>query len=195
MKPALLRYMHAHPADIIEAMLRVLFPDARGVVDFTPGNFRFWGGEDTVRPYRVYFPPKDHDFRTSRYTDAGFDVVVFDPPHVADGGKNGIMAKRFGTYKADELKDVIQAGCREAMRVARLGAIVKVTDHVHAQVFYDQTGWVREVLGTPYDVVHQVREGNLEDGKWRGVYSARSNGATYLAYRHGDQKHRERTPK
>jgi hypothetical protein len=78
------------------------------------------------------------------------------------------------------------------MRVARLGAIVKVTDHVHEQRFQDQSGWVRDELGTPYDVVHQVRRSNLEDGKWRGVYSARSNGVVSLAFRHGDQRHHAR---
>jgi hypothetical protein len=102
------------------------------------------------------------------------------------------MAGRFGTYKAAELEAVIREGAREAMRVGRLGCIVKVTDHVHESRFQDQSGWIRAELGVPFDVVHQVRPRNLEDGKWKGCYSARSNGAVYLAFRHGSQLHQER---
>jgi hypothetical protein len=185
--PALRRYMAARPAAVVAAMLRVLFPDARTALDLTPGRGRFRDGMA-----HVAVVASGADFRCLPYADGAFDVAVFDPPHVADGGANGIMARRFGTYTAADLEPTIRRGCREAMRVGRLGCIVKVTDHVHGRRFWDQSGWVRDELGVPYDVVHQVRPRNLEDGKWRNVFSARSNGAVYLAFRHGDQRHRAR---
>jgi hypothetical protein len=182
-----MRYMAAKPAAIVSAMLRVHFPDARTALDLTPGRGRFWDGTAHVE-----VTASAADFRCLPHADGAFDVAIYDPPHIADGGADGIMAKRFGTYKAGDLEPTIRAGCREAMRVGRLGCIVKVTDHVHCQRFIWQTGWVSDELGTPYDVVHQVRPRNLEDGNWRNVFSARSNGAVYLAFRHGDQLHRAR---
>jgi hypothetical protein len=180
----LLRYMLAAPADIIAAMLRVLYLDAATAIDLTPGSRRFWNGTAHVE---VTF--STHDYTALPFANGAYDVAILDPPHLEDGGRRGIMARRFGTYTVGELESQIRAGCREAMRVARLGAIVKVTDHVHGQRFRHQSAWVCDELGTPYEIVHQVRPGNLEDGKWRNVLSARSNGAVYLAFRHGDQRH------
>jgi hypothetical protein len=107
----------------------------------------------------------------------------------ADRGRTVYLVE--GEKDAD-LEPTIRRGCREAMRVGRLGCIVKVTDQVHGLRFRDQSGWGRGELGFPYDVVHQMRPRNLEDRKWRHVLSARSNGAVYLAFRHGDQRHRAR---
>ena len=169
---ALQRYSAAKPAAIIASMLRVLFPDARSALDLTPGRGTFWDGTAHVE-----VTASEADFRCLP---------------CADGGRAGIMARRFGTYRNGDLERAVRAGCREAMRVGRLGCIVKVTDHTHGQTFTWQTGWVTDELGAPYDVVHQVRARNLEDGRWRGAYSARSNGSVYLAFRHGDQRHRAR---
>ena len=180
----LYRYMAARPAAIVAAMLRVLFPDARTALDLTPGRGNFWDGTA-----HVAVTASRADFLSLPHADGAFDVALYDPPHLADGGAGGIMAERFGTYRASDLEAVLRRGAREALRVGRLGCIVKVTDHVHGHRFWDQSGWIREELGIPYDVVHEVRARNLEDGKWRGVYSARSNGAVYLAFRHGDQRH------
>jgi hypothetical protein len=181
------RYMLAGPAEVVAAMLRVLFPDARTALDLTPGRGNFWDGTAHVE-----VTASGADFRCLPHADGAFDVAIFDPPHLADGGANGVMARRFGTYRDADLEPTIRRGCREAMRVGRLGCIVKVTDQTHAQRFQDQSGWVRDELGVPYDVVHQVRPRNLGDAKWRHVFSARSNGAVYLAFRHGDQRHRAR---
>src|SRR5262249_15044813 len=131
------------------------------------------------------------DFRALGSRTGSYDVVTYDPPHIQDGGRNGIMAQRYGTYRAGELQTVVQAGTREAWRAARLGIVVKVCDHVHQQQLQWMTGWVREALDwrVPYEVVHQVRTHPLIDPKWQQQLSARNNGATYLVFRHGDQRH------
>ena len=52
---------------------------------------------------------------------------------------------------------VVRDGVREAWRVARLGIIVKVTDHVHGQRYVLESDWVRETVGEqPFDEVYQV---------------------------------------
>ena len=179
-------------AQIVAAILRVCFPDASTALDTTYGHGAFWDGSahvevtgSDIEPGRS--PHGTADFRNLPYDDEAFDVVVFDPPHLADGGEDSIMAQRYGTYGGDELEDAVTRGAREAWRVARLGVVVKVTDAVHGQQYVPMSDWVRGSLGdhwmVPYEVVHQVRERALEDPKWCEQLSARNNGATYLAFR------------
>lgn len=192
MRSLLLRYNPPalKPAEIVSGLLSICFPDASTAVDLTPGHGGFWNGQTQVSVEKSKF-----DFRDLPYENESFDVVLFDPPHNADAGRQSIMRRTFGTYPYNQLRSVIEDGCREAWRVARIGVIVKVTDQVHAQTFQHQTGWVCGVLGTPYEcVVGQHYQ--VEDGRWRmPALSARSNGSTYLAFRRGDQRHLRRGPK
>jgi hypothetical protein len=180
----------------------VLFPDAATALDVTYGSGAFWDGSAHVSvrahdgdPTRA--PDGVVDFRDlSRYQDDEFDVVLFDPPHLADAG-DSIMRERFGTYEQKELELTMCQGAVEAWRVARMGVVIKVTDHVHGlpdALFRRQTGWVIEAIGQePYDVVHQVRTSPLVDPKWQQQLSAYNNGSTYLIFRKGDQFHIRRS--
>jgi hypothetical protein len=186
---------------IVALILRVLFPDAAMALDVTYGSGAFWDGSAHVSvrahdadPTRA--PDGVMDFRALEYDDDTFDVVLFDPPHLADAGELSLMRERFGTYSLAELKLAMCEGASEAWRVGRLGIVVKVTDHIHAGEgpwFRRQTGWVIDVIGQePYDVVHQVRSTPLVDPKWQQQLSAYNNGSTYLIFRKGDQDHIQR---
>ena len=189
--PALLRYTApGRPtANIVADILRVLFPDARTAIDLTPGRGCFWS--ETV-PIRVSVEMSEGDFTMLPYADASYDVAVFDPPHLADAGEDSIMGRRYGTYRDDELEGVVRQGTREAWRVVRLGAVVKVTDAIHCSRYTRMSGWVYDELGEPYDVVHQVRSRSLVDPKWGPQLSAYNNGATYLIFRKDGPLHRRR---
>jgi hypothetical protein len=186
----LLRFSYGVPtADIVARILRTAFPDARNAIDLTPGRGNFWRDET---PLQVEFSLDD--FTNLMLPDACTDVALLDPPHNADAGADSIMGRRYGTYTQHELEPTVRAGAREAMRIARLGCIVKVTDHVHGQKFVRMSGWVFSELGEPYEVVHQVRKRALVDPRWRAQLSARNNGSSYLIYRRGDQRHVRREP-
>jgi hypothetical protein len=183
-------------ATIVTLILRVLFPDARTALDTTYGNGAFWDGSAHVEvtahdanPARA--PGGVEDFTKLTYADDSFDVVLFDPPHVADAGADSVMGQRYGTYSGDQLQQAIVAGTGEAWRVGKLGIVVKVTDHVHGQRYVEESDWVRMALEdqTPYEVVHQVRSGALIDPKWEEQLSAYNNGSTYLIFRKGRQEH------
>jgi hypothetical protein len=180
---------------VIAQILRVYFPDAETAFDSTGGDGGFWDGSEPVKVTALYVDPQRSnaapgDFRQLEYDADSFDVVLFDPPHLADSSAGAIMAEKFGTVPDDELQDVICDGCREAWRIARLGVIVKVTDHVHGQRYVIESDWVRAAIGQPpYDEVYQVRSGAMIDPKWEEQLSAYNNGATYLIFRKGDQKH------
>lgn len=171
------------PAQIIDGILAIAFPDALTALDMTPGRGHFWG-----KSPRVGVTRSEHDFRRLPYRDGEFDVAVFDPPHNADMGKRSIM-RSYGTYAKGELRRVIELGACESMRVGRLGAIIKVTDQTHDTRFQHEAGWVVNVLGVPYDETHGMHR-PVKDPKWKEpACSIYSNGSTYLIYRHGDQRH------
>ena len=194
----LLRFCQDLPTPIIVAqILRVHFPDAESALDPTGGDGGFWDGSESVDVTALYVDPQRAavgevaDFRHLEYDDESFDVVLFDPPHVADGGADSIMAEKFGTYADEDLPDVIRDGVREAWRVARLGIVVKVTDHVHGQRYVLESDWVRDAVGQPpYDEVYQVRSGAMIDPRWEEQLSAYNNGSTYLIFRKDGPLHR-----
>lgn len=86
----------------------VVFADIRKVdLDLNHGNRTCH-----IRPDVV------HDFRRMNYPDASFYHVVFDPPHLKGAGKNGYMAKKYGTLDKNWAAD-IKAGFEECMRVLK----------------------------------------------------------------------------
>jgi hypothetical protein len=184
--------------EAVRRLLHLDFRDAWSVLDLTYGRGNFW--RDPLPPGIVLTtnnpepasPADRHaDFRAMPLSDGSHDLVIFDPPHLADGGKDSIMAARFGTVKGiDGLRALIQDGCREAWRLALVGVVVKTADHEHEGRLLELSGWVREVLGAPSMVLHATRPTNLEDGRWREQRSPRCNYASYLSFRKDRARHR-----
>jgi hypothetical protein len=183
-------------------MLLTLFPDARMALDVTYGLGNFWseGAPVPVTGHDVLAeraPDGVMDYTELQYDDATWDVVLFDPRHLADGGDDSVMTNRFGTAATqEEIDNQIIDGSRECWRVCRLGMIVKVTNHVHGHVFQEEETLVGEALNylIPYDKVYQVRDHAFIDPSWGEQCSAYNNGAVYLVYRKGDQRHVPRRP-
>jgi hypothetical protein len=189
------------PIDSAEAVRRLLhldFRDARTVLDLTFGAGRFWREPlppgialETNNPDPRCRADHRFDFRAVPLPDGSYDLVLLDPPHVADGGERSIMAARFGTCKGTEaLRALIEQGCREAWRLARIGVLVKVADHEHEGRLLELSQRVRGALGAPSMVLHAVRPTNLEDPNWRAQRSPRCNYASYLTFRKDRARHR-----
>jgi len=187
----LLRFCQDLPTPIIVAqILRVFFPAAETALDMTGGDGGFWDGSELLDVTRLIVDPAGapdgtEDFRSLPHIpDDAHDVTLFDPPHLADSSAGSIMGDKFGTIPDDEMEDAIQAGCREAWRIGRLGTVIKVTDHVHGQRYVIESDWVRAAIGQPpFDEVYQVRTGAVIDPKWQEQLSAYNNGSTYLIFR------------
>jgi hypothetical protein len=191
-------------ARVVSRMLAVLFPDAETGLDMTYGNGRFWDGSAhlvdviglDINPTRA--SDVAGDFTALPFTDSSFDVVIFDPPYLTHVSKTnpGRMGERFGSFDSiEELKLAVEQGCREAWRVARIGVIVKVQNYIHASVPVRMTRWVETIM--PHDAygeVHLTRSNKIMDRKWGDQLSVYSNSATFLAFRHGDQRHVRRRP-
>jgi hypothetical protein len=184
-------------------MLRVLFPDAETVLDMTYGSGKFWTDNERVAVTGIDLDPSRArdvvaDFTRLPFADGAFDVAIFDPPYLSDVSKSnpGIVGRRFGSYIHQvDVHAAVRRGCLEAWRVSRLGVVVKCQQHCHASLFVDMQGWVREAIREPlYGQVEQARPAKLLDPKWSDQLSVWSNSATFLAFRHGDQRHVRRRP-
>ena len=138
------------------------------------------------------------DFRAMPFADDAFDVVTFDPPFHTDmgRGKASVMGARFATFGTlAELRAAVEQGCREAWRVGRLGAIVKVQDYIHESQAVWMSRWVQDAFPVePFDVLHLRRPHKLVDPKWRDRLSVYRNHATFWVYRTDGPVHRRRRP-
>lgn len=190
-------------AQTVAKMLRVLFPDALTVLDATWGTGKFWLPNS---PYHLVGldrsghgrPSVLGDFTKLPFADNRFDVVIFDPPYQWDEGKTkrSVVGRRFATYTGEQdAWSTITAGALEAWRVGRLGIIVKIQDYTHASKPVRLSRWVEGALPEePYATVHQARLNTITDPKWSDQLSPRANSTTFLAFRHGDQRHVRRKP-
>src|SRR5262252_48395 len=183
---------------IVKSIVLVSFPGARMALDVTYGNGNFWseGAPIPVTGHdmdEARAPDGVMDFTDLKYDDATWDVVSFDPPHLADGGEDSVMTGRFGTVATQAaLDDLIIDGVREAWRVCSMGVIVKVTNHVHGQTFQYEQALIEEALDWKipyYDLVYQFRDHAFIDPSWGVQRSAYNNVSVYAVLKKGSQIH------
>jgi hypothetical protein len=179
--------------------IHLAFRDAHTAIDLTAAHGGFW--KPPLPPGLVVttnnLDPSSNadlhlDFTDTGLQDEMYDLVVYDPPHLADLGADSIMGQRFGSAQGTEgLDRLVTAGVLEAWRIARVGMLVKLADHSHGGEFLQLSRWAVDRLGVaPYFVAHTTRA-PLLDGKWEAQRVPRSNGAIYLVWRKGGQQHRD----
>ena len=193
-----------NPAAVIAHMLEVYFPDATTALDATYGNRKFWTADTALRVTSLDLDPARArdvcgDFRALPFLNDSFDVVIFDPPHLSYPGKHSAMGKRFGGWKNHAaMRAGITAGCREAWRAARLGVIVKVTDHTQGARFIYQSGVVLRALGEDLiygQITTYTTDRKMARADWTAngpQLSAYTNGAVHWAFRKDGPIHKRR---
>jgi hypothetical protein len=190
-------------AEATAGLLRVIFPDATTVLDTTYGKGMFWRGSlADVHVTSMDRNPARRtdvvaDFTRLPFRDGAFDVAIFDPPYQWDMGQKGsIIGKLFGTYTSEaHARETVQLGAREAWRVSRLGVLVKVQNYIHSSRLVHMTRWVEDAIPSPlYDELHLVNPRKLIVPSWGEQASVYRNHSTFLAFRHGDQRHVRRRP-
>src|SRR4051812_36569865 len=131
-----LRFMPIRSHEAVRRLVHLAFRDARSALDLTYLDGAFWRGPlppgltvtgnnlDPASSADLHL-----DFTATNLSAGAYDLVVIDPPHVADAGANGIMGARYGTVRGSAaLRELIEAGCREAWRIAAVGIVVKIAD-------------------------------------------------------------------
>lgn len=112
------------------------------VVDVTYGEGNFWTKYEPVNLVKHDLYKVDGvDFRALPEADSSVDVVVFDPPYIAQGGRETSTIPAFldrygleGVPKTTaELFELIEAGMTEAARVLQPGGrlVVKCMDYIN----------------------------------------------------------------
>lgn len=75
------------------------------------------------------------DFRDMPFGDNSFELVVFDPPHMARAGATSYMAKKYGYLNKDTWRQDLRAGFAECFRVLRPhGVLVFKWNEAHIAV-------------------------------------------------------------
>jgi hypothetical protein len=110
---------------------------------------------------------------------------------VVVGGERGIMGARYGTVRGvAALRELIEAGAREAWRLSSTGILVKVADHARQGEHQPLTGWIKATIPMAlYTDLHAIRSAYLRDGKHCVTQVPSSNDATYLVFRKVGHRH------
>jgi SAM-dependent methyltransferase len=189
-------------AELLERMLS-FYPrrPPELILDATINAGRFWrGSRRTVVGLDIdasHRPAVVGDNNAMPFADGCFDVVVYDPPHVPNQGKD--QRKDFSTRFGLVLKANAQRGYNlshlyppfltEAFRVLKPEGILfcKIADYVHGHRFQ----WAHvEVLTaavargfTACDSIVKIREGPIISPRWKTAHHARRQHCYWLVFR------------
>jgi SAM-dependent methyltransferase len=189
-------------AELLERMLD-FYPHRtpKAILDATVNKGRFWEG--STRPVTgldidpAHKPDVVGDNREMPFEDRSFDVVVYDPPHIPNQGKD--KSKDFNTRFGLVLKSCIQQGynfshlyppfVKEAYRVLEPQGVMfcKIADYVHGHRFQ----WAHialieaalEVGFTACDCIVKLRKGPIIDPKWKNAHHARRQHCYWIIFR------------
>jgi len=189
-------------AELIDKMLK-FYPrkKPKDILDATVNGGRFWRGLDwpvvgmDINP--AHKPTVVGDNTDMPFKDSTFDVVVYDPPHIPNQGKD--RSKDFNTRFGLTLKSPKEEGYNfafmyppfvaEAYRVLRREGILlcKIADYVHGHRYQwahlDFIQAAKRVGFCPCDCIVKVRQGPIIDPRWKNAHHARRQHCYWLIFR------------
>ncbi len=189
-------------AELLEKMLD-FYPRKRPerILDATINRGRFWEGSS--RPVTgldidpANKPDVVGDNRDMPFADASFDVVVYDPPHIPNQGKD--KKKDFNTRFGLGDKSPVGNGYNfthlyppfvaEAFRVLVPEGILfcKIADYIHGHRFqwaHVELLKAAEMVGfTACDCIVKIRKGPIVDPRWKTAHHARRQHCYWLVFR------------
>jgi len=188
--------------ELLEKMLR-FYPRKcpEKILDATVNKARFWRGSD--RPVIGmdvdirHNPSLVADNTEMPFADSSFDVVVYDPPHIPNQGKDKLkdFNKRFGLVLRSSKENgytfshTFPPFLREAYRVVRTEGILlaKITDYIHHHRYqWEHIELINaaSVVGfQPCDCIVKVRKGPIIDPKWKTAHHSRRHHCYWLVFR------------
>lgn len=194
-------------AELLEKMLD-FYPrrEPEAILDATVNAGRFWRGSD--RPVvgmdidSAFEPTIVADNRDMPCADASFDVVVYDPPHIGNQGRDKSckdFESRFGAtvpfLKAENYSPGVlyPAFCREAHRVLVPEGVLfaKITDivnnHRYQWCHLLMIGAAVAAGFTACDMIVKVRKGPMRSTKWKVAHHARKRHTFWLVFRKSEK--------
>lgn len=195
---------HGEDAELLERMLS-FYPKKPPVdiLDATVNKGRIWKGSTrTIVGMDIdhaHKPDIVADNTNMPCEDESFDVIVYDPPHIPNVGRDGLkdFQERFGLI----VKSPIENGynlthtfppfLKEAFRVLRKNGILfcKIADYVHGHRYqWAHVEFIKaaEAHGfTACDCIIKVRKGPITDPRWKTAHHARRQHVYWLIFRKG----------
>jgi SAM-dependent methyltransferase len=189
-------------AELLERFLD-FYPRKRPkrILDATINSGRFWVGSsrnviglDIEGKHR---PSVVADNRRMPFKGNTFDVVVYDPPHIPNQGRD--RSKDFNSRFGLVLKSSAENGynfthlyppfASEAYRVLRPEGVLfcKIADYIHNHRYqWAHIEVVRAAIDVGFcacDCVVKIRKGPIVDPKWKTAHHARRRHCYWLVFR------------
>lgn len=188
--------------ELLERMLS-FYPKSPPVdiLDATINEGRFWRGSTRhiigmdINPQVSPDIVADHTAMPCK--DESFDVVVYDPPHIPNQGRD--RTKDFGDRFGLVVKSPAERGYNlthtfrpflgEAFRVLRKQGILfcKIADYVHGHrhqwAHVEVINAAVEIGFTACDCIVKVRKGPITDPRWKTAHHARRQHCYWLVFR------------
>jgi hypothetical protein len=189
-------------SELIERML-TFYPrrKPKRILDATVNGGRFWKGSkrkivglDIDVKHRPLIVANN---QLMPFKSGVFDVVVYDPPHIPNQGKDNQkdFGFRFGLIvrspkeQGYNLSHTYPLFLTEAYRVLRPEGILmcKITDYVHHHRYQwahvEMLNASKAVGFCPCDCVIKIRKGPIIDPKWKTAHHSRRQHCYWLIFR------------
>jgi len=189
-------------AELIERLLR-FYPrkTPRRILDATINGGRFWRGSKRsvvgIDIERAHKPAIVADNTHMPFGDSFFDVVVYDPPHIPNQGRDKL--KDFNTRFGLGIKSPKEKGyafshtfppfVKEAHRVLRNEGLLfaKIADYVHDHRYQwahvELVQAAKDAGFVPCDCIIKIRKGPIIDPKWKVAHHSRRRHCYWLVFR------------
>lgn len=171
------------------------------ILDTTANTGKIWRGLP-YRPARLdcrdeFAPDVVGSFDNIPAQPGQFTVLVFDPPHLTDHGRNGIgYGKRYGTdvlcfQGPTNISFAYPGFLREAARVLPKGGLIlaKIADQTHSRRYQWQSGQFIQAAERHgfvlVDMAIKVRPRAVNDPKWKTVRTMRKVHSYWIALKKG----------
>jgi SAM-dependent methyltransferase len=193
---------YGEDTELLEKMLD-FYPrrKPKKILDSTVNGGRFW--RDSRRPVigldieSRHRPSLVADNTAMPFRDGSFDVVVYDPPHIPNQGRDNKkdFNTRFGLVLRSSKENhytfthTFPPFVREAYRVLRGEGILlcKITDYVHHHRYQwahiELINAAREAGFMPCDCIVKIRKGPIIDPKWKTAHHTRRQHCYWLVFR------------
>lgn len=189
-------------SDLLEKLL-TFYPrkSPKRILDATINGGRFWRG--SKRPIIGLDNEASHgpsivaDNTAMPFGDDSFDVVVYDPPHIPNQGrdKQKDFNTRFGLGHRSPKENgytfshTYPPFVKEAYRVLKPEGILlcKITDYIHHHRYqWAHIDFVQAASGVGFqacDCIIKIRKGPIIDPRWKVAYHTRRQHCYWLVFR------------
>lgn len=193
---------YGEDAELLEQLLSFYPRKEPGrILDATVNGGRFWKGSKRsvigldIDPH--YRPAIVGDNAAMPFRAASFDVIVYDPPHIPNQGKDKSkdFNKRFGLVLRSSRENhytfthTFPPFVKEAFRILKPEGILlcKITDYVHHHRYQwahiEFINAARKVGLIPCDCIVKIRKGPIIDPKWKNAHHSRRQHCYWLIFR------------